>query len=191
METWNPDPVPYGRPPPLTLHFPPKMHQFRTKMHQIRKNAYFPGLSRCDIVSHRFCVRFSTIFEGFWQSKNEEKCGRVCLFLSFGPSKIEGELGSIFEGSGASFSEGFRGWQTALMENIDFFMFFFGICFSYFWREFPSPWHKTFGCRGRPGRTFIWTTLCSLLGRSRASFSEGFGGSDTVFSRTRPNCQCS
>ena len=66
-------------------------------------------------------VRFWDDVGGFWIGKNEEKCGRVCLFLSFGAFKMGDGFESILEASGASFSE-FLGRQKS-----QFSVFFFGV----------------------------------------------------------------
>ena len=56
-------------------------------------------------------LQFQTVFrpvllhflEGFWKAKNEVKRRRVCLFLSFGPSKMRRDFWSILGGPGPCF----------------------------------------------------------------------------------------
>ena len=59
--------------------------------------------------------------------KNEEKCGRVCLFLSFVPFKMRADFDSNLDASGASFWEVFGCQKAVLSENIDFLVIFLGV----------------------------------------------------------------
>ena len=78
-------------------------------------------------MEDRFRNRFWTNFERFSGMKNEQKCGRVCLFLSFGVLKMSPNFDSNLEASWASFSEVF-GWpsKNGLERKKRFFRRFFG-----------------------------------------------------------------
>ena len=56
------------------------------------KNKHFWRRPRRDAMEDRFRNRFWTIFERFAGMTNEQKCRRVCLFLSFGVSKMSLEF---------------------------------------------------------------------------------------------------
>ena len=68
-------------------------------------------------MEDRFRSRFWTNFERFSGMKNEQKCGRVCLFLSFVVFKMSADLDSNLEASWASFWEVFGRPKTVLSEN--------------------------------------------------------------------------
>ena len=71
-------------------------------------------------MEDRFRSRFWTNFERFSGMKNEQKCGRVCLFLSFGVLKMSPNFDSNLEASWASFSEVLGRQKTVLSEKNDF-----------------------------------------------------------------------
>ena len=71
--------------------------------------------------------RFWTIFDRISGMKNEQKCRRVCLFLSFEVFKMSPDFDSNLEASWASFSDVFGRQKTVLSENIDFRYVFLGV----------------------------------------------------------------
>ena len=52
-----------------------------------------------------FLHRFWDDFRRSWHVKNEQKRGRVALFLIFGVCNIRRRFGAVLEGSGAGFWE--------------------------------------------------------------------------------------
>lgn len=74
---------------------------------QERKNRDFWRHPRRDGMEDCFRSRFWTNFERFSGMKNEQKCGRVCLFLSFVVFKMSADLDSNLEASWAWFWEVF------------------------------------------------------------------------------------
>ena len=71
-------------------------------------------------MEDRFRSRFWTNFEGLLGMKNEQKFGRVCLFLSSAVLKMSLNFDSNLEASWAWFSEVLGRQKTVLSEKSDF-----------------------------------------------------------------------
>ena len=83
---------------------------FGTKICRHGKNSVFWRRPRRDAIEDRFRSRFWTIFGRVSGVKNEEKCRRVCLFLSFAVLKMNSIYSRIWERLGPGFGR-FLGGQ--------------------------------------------------------------------------------
>ena len=89
------------------------------------KNRIFEGskrVSNIKLILQAFLHRFWDDFRGSGNVKNEQKCGRVALFLIFGCCNIRRRFGAVLEGSGAGFWELFgRFWlDFGVLKGVQF-----------------------------------------------------------------------